>query len=229
MQHSVVVVLFAIAIAHAGNVLAAPKVSYFPRVDIKSSPPKDNPEKVEIILGDEKSYRPATFFGEIRIVGDVDDDPQMIFNLARAKAAEMGADIMKIIKMDERTSKVVSPSFGIALPYVATAMGPNISEVQRPILQAAIGVLNKSTIAIRWDEALTKQKRFVIEGFRSKSKAQQAGLKVGDEALEINQMDIRDPRAHRAFLEIEVGQMVDLFIKRNGETQVVKVETVENR
>jgi len=205
---------------------ADPKVTYVPRLDLRLSP-KSAEASIDIL--DAAPGRANGVLGVLVMSGDPDSPHQQLIDLALARARELGADYVWIAKMDATQRTSSTPGFGIFIPFIGGHIGGSRDTKDVPHLQAAIGVYAKATLGVIYDEEKRKQRKLVVAAFRSTSKAQDAGLRIGDEIIEYDGHLPSDPKFQRTMLSsYEPGQVMKVHVRRGAETLTVDVPMVTN-
>ena len=95
---------------------------------------------------------------------------------------------------------------------------------------ANLYVIPATSLGVEWEPADLANAKHVIRRFTHNSKAQEAGLRVGDKVLEIDDIDLLDRNAfiHQSFKWV-AGDAVAVTIAREGQEQTLKLTLVENK
>ena len=211
---------FAAAIS-CGAALAEPEVRYLLKQRL---PPKDDSSQVEILQS--PSRRAQVRIGKLRIIGDPGNSRDVLVHAARTKAAEMGADFVRVTSEGETTRRSGPPS-GVGYRGVHPRGTSNLNLA--PVLEADMGVFPKATLGVEYMASPLIRRQQVIKGFRRSSKAGAAGVEIGDEIIEIDGISTADEQEYvRWILASEPGQFATLRLKRGDSTLVVKVPLVSN-
>lgn len=208
-----------------GAAQSEPRISYVPRHDL-GLPPKADVKSVEV--SSEKPARVFVALGQWVGQGDPNTSHDVLIELAAKKAAELGADFVWLAKIEEKERRQGSSGGGISFRGIGVASGGGGDTRDIPRLSAVFGVYTKAASGITFDEEQATKRRLVVSGFRSASKAQEAGIRVGDEVLEFEGMRVNDLRRERAQAGWVPGQVVKCFIKRGDATLTVELPLIAN-
>ena len=204
-----------------GQVHADVSESYLQSLDLKR-PSKQSPEAVDIFLEDQNPSRPHVVMGNYTVESDGSQSQEKLMEIARIKAAEHGADFIKIKQVSAR-NKVTKRVGGVA--FIGFAASAEIEAKSIPKIVFSFGAYNKSSLGIVWDDDATKGGRFVVSGFRSYSLAEKNGLQPGDEIIEVNGMLMTDKRLQPLMVDAEPGTIVKVFVKRDGKSMSLDIPT----
>jgi len=225
-----ITLLFGLAEAHAEV-----KTSFTPRMSL-SAPPKGAPGDVEVFEAASPPDRPHIVLGALTVASDGTQSSDELDTVARSKAAEMGADFVMFIGSTNDTKIKTNPSYSFAIPLLRLPMmlggtGGMETKVEKiPTRVFVVGLYTKATLGILWDQELAKkQSKYVVEDFRSYSRAQQAGVRIGDNVLEINGLRMTDPRLVKLFAVTQPETVMTLLVKRGDERINLEVPAVETR
>lgn len=224
----------AIAMAIPLAAWAEAKVSYIQNFDLVR-PAKEAADSVEFFPTGAPPGRPGIVLGALSVASDGAQAADDLVALAKSRAASMGADYIQLIKATEDTKFRVEPSYSFALPLLRIPMllggrGGHETKVEKvPTMVFAIGVYQPTTLGIHWETTAGQKGRYVVEEFRSYSRAPDAGIQVGDIVLEMNGMQMSDSRNWRIFFENPAGTKVTLYLRRGQDRLSVEVETVAVR
>lgn len=197
--------------------------SYIQSIEI-TRPAKASISAVDVYLKDQNPTRQHVILGNYTQESDGVQTQENLLDIARARAAEIGADFVKVkaVSVRTKTKKEVS---GVAFIGIHATAETETKSIPKMVI--SFGAYTKSTLGITWDSEAAKSKKMVVSGFRSFSFAEKAGVRVGDELLEVNGMLPADKRLQTFFIDSEPGTVVKLFIKRDGKSLSVDVPTVE--
>ena len=215
------------AVISCGAALAEPQLRYLSNENLKRTlPPKEDPSKVDLL--DSPSPRAQVRIGKVQVRGDPGSSRDELVRLARAKAAEVGADFMRVTGEADVTTRSTGPPGSAAFSGLQRRhSGAMLNNA--PLLQADVGVFAKATFGFEYMDSPLIFRRSVIKGFRPASKASSAGVEIGDEILEIDGISPADEEAYVGWiLGSEPGQVATLRLKRGDSTLVVKVPLVSN-
>lgn len=217
---------FAAAIS-CSAALAEPELRYLSNENLnRTLPPKQDSSQVEIL--DSPSPRAQVRIGKVQVRGDPGSPRDELVRLARAKAAQMGADFVRVTVERDSTTRSRGPPGGAGFGG-AQRRGSAAILNSAPFLQADVGVFAKATFGFEYMDSPLIFRRSVIKGFRPASKASSAGVEIGDEILEIDGISPADEEAYVGWiLGSEPGQVATLRLKRGDSTLVVKVPLVSN-
>jgi len=185
-------------------------------------PPKADAASVAVVQ--ERPARAYVILGTWQGVGDSYMRESDLLGLARQKAAELGADFVLITKADTQTGR----RFGPSGPSGFDLRGGG-SVGSAPVMSAAFGVFAKAWLGVAFMDPGPRSTRRCVKGFNPASKAEAAGLRVGDEVLEIDGRWASDRRDMQKFLlENAPGQVVKLLVRRGDERLTFEVPLIPN-
>jgi hypothetical protein len=205
--------------------LAEPRVAYVPRLSL-DLPAKSDPKTIEVTT--ERPVRIFVPLGQLNAQGDANTSHDGLIELAVKKALELGADVVYIAKVEERERRQGAQAGGLSVRGIGLFGGGGGNTQDIPRLSAVLGIYPKAALGLTYDEEEQKKRRAVVSGFRSASKAAEAGIKVGDEILEFEGMRMTDPRAQKALATMQPGQTVKLFVKRAEGSSIIEVPLIPN-
>lgn len=195
--------------------------SYLQSVDLKRAE-KTSVEQVDVFLSDQKPSRPHVVLGSYTVESDGDQSSERLLEIARLKAASLGADFIKITQTSAR-NKITKRVGGVAFIGIAAKSETETKSI--PKIVFSFGAYNKSSLGLVFDPEALKGSKFVVSGFRSYSLAEKSGLQIGDEVLELNGMLMTDKRLQPIMVDAEPGSVVKLFIKRSGKSLTLDIPT----
>lgn len=211
--------------------------AYYPMNDIKLSP-KSASSEVEILT--ERPSRKYVALGGIVLGGRARHNHQMLINKAQKEAAKLGADFIWIINTDTEYRNYVAPGHGSFSGQgygqgnwnaSGSYIGPSAGTLALPILRTIAGIYTPSKTGINFDEKILKDnpEKFVISRFDLNSKAEEAGLSVGDQVIGLHGLDMSDRRRIRKLdLQGKAGQKTKVTVLHDGKKMEFEVERVEN-
>lgn len=222
-----------------------PVVTYIPKTNIAMRA-KQNPNSIEVLT--DRPVRSFMTLGVMGLGGRPLNGFQDLINEAKRKAAEVGGDFVWVVKAGTVDQHYMIPGYStyssdITGTFTANQFGANGNIngyahgfSRGPIfgtqhlanMRVVIGMYMPATLALetRFDEATKKP---YVAGFKLKSKAEMAGVKVGDELLGVDGIDGADLQAlNKHMLSKRPGETVKLSVLRNGVRHDVNVELVPN-
>jgi membrane-associated protease RseP (regulator of RpoE activity) len=200
--------------------------------------PKLRAEDVEVLTTEPS--RNAIPLGEIALGGRARHNHQKLINKARKEAAKIGADFIHIVKTDTEYHSYVAPGVGSFSGQgygqgnwnaYGSYIGPRAGTVVLPIVNVIAGVYTPSKSGLNFDENMLKEipHKFIVTGFDLNSKAEKAGLKVGDQVIGMDGIDISDKeKCTKLIWELKLGQKVKYTVLREGKKHEFEVERIEN-
>ncbi len=157
---------------------------------------------------------------------------------ARQKAAEMGADLILVVKATSESRIISTPGYSSFSGYgygsdgmfnynsAGYSVGPSVSSVNLPIMQVLVGVYSPARMGINWDEG--KMPSRVVKDFHLNSNAPEAGVKIGDVVIGVDGLDSRDAQIGEHMFEIQPGQTIHLTVLRDGKRLEFDVKAIPN-
>jgi S1-C subfamily serine protease len=220
MKKRITLVFLAACVA-SPMVFADVSESYLQSLDLKRVG-KPSVEQVEVFLSDQNPSRPHVVVGNYTVESDGDQNSERLMEIARKKAATLGADFIKIKQASART-KITKSVGGVA--FIGIGLKSETDAKSIPKIVFTIGAYNKSSLGLIFDPEALKGNRFVVSGFRSYSLAEKNGTQTGDEILELNGMLMADKRLQPIMLDAEPGSVMKLYVKRSGNSLTLDVPT----
>ena len=211
-----------------GSAQAAPETRYLPNSKFTEKlPPKEDPSRVEVL--DSPSLRAQVTIGRLAIKGDAGSSRDELVRFARGKAAEMGADFIRIGGERDITTRTGGPAGSAGFGGVQSRGSRQIVS-SAPVLWVALGVFAKATLGIEYMDFHVTWGRPVVKGFRPASKASSAGVEIGDEIIEVDGIAALgdDERYIRWIIGSVPDQVASVRLKRGDATLVVQVPLVAN-
>jgi hypothetical protein len=204
-------------------------IAYVPILELKL-PAKPDAHAIDLYQANERLTRPSVLLGQLVVGSDGKQSVEQLVAAAREKAAELGADFVILVKESTRTKIHSDPTFASAIPFLggafSVAHAGNVEVQNIPTILVAIGAYNRSVIGVDWERDGLKQGRYVVSDFKSYSRAQESGLKLGDEVTEINEMNPADKRLKQIMFESPAGTIFKYHIKRGTDRLDVDLESV---
>ena len=219
--------LCAIAIS-CGVAQAAPEIRYTANANFTEKlAPKDDPSLIEV--RETASPRAQVTIGRLAIRGDPGSSHDQLVSLAKRKAAELGADFVRIIDEGDTTTRTFGPSGAVGFGGLQPR-GSSRTLMTARYLSAVVGVFAKATLGLEYVDFHVTWGRPVVKGFRPHSQASAAGVKVGDEIVEID--GIRaigdEPRFYRWLLNMEPEHVARVVLKRGDSNLIAEVPLMAN-
>jgi hypothetical protein len=209
--------MFCAAALSSAALQAAPETRYTPNSRFTQRLPA-NPDPASVEILESPSPRAQVTIGKLAIRGDSRSPREELVQIARLKAAEMGADFIRVAGADESTVRMGGPAG-------AVRFGRTV-----PVLWVDLGVFAKATLGVEYMDFGVTWGRHVVKGFRPTSKAASAGVEIGDEIVEID--GIRtfggEDRYSRWIISSVPDQVASLLLKRGDSTLTVQVPLVAN-
>jgi S1-C subfamily serine protease len=219
--------LCAAAFAGAGA-SAAPELRYSPNPNFTEKlAPKEDPALVAIL--ESLPPRAQVAIGKLTIRGDAGSSRDELVRLARNKAAEMGADFVRITVDEDVTRRTRAPAGGVGFGGIQLRASPQtLSTVH--VLRAELGAFARATLGIEYVDFGATSGRAVVKGFRATSYAPMAGVQVGDEIIEVDGIRVYgDEERYTRWMIWSVPEHVALVrLKRGDSMLVVEIALVAN-
>jgi PDZ domain len=210
-------------ISASSPAFAQPRTQYQPRIDAALAP---KTESGLIASLDARPERNFVVLGRFAAMGSGDSGEQLLM-AAKEKAAQLGADFIWVVKTDEATrSRFERPTAGLELGRKRPA--PRIGTSSSSALYAVIGVYTRAAIGLIYEDRTANPGHLIIRDFRAGSNAPAAGVRAGDELVEIDGFGVNDGKFESAALTMRPGQAVKLLLKRGEETLAVEVALIPN-
>jgi hypothetical protein len=210
-----------------GAALAEPQLRYLSNENVKQTlPPKEDPSKVDVL--DSPSPRAQVRIGKVQVRGDPGSSRDELVRLARAKAAEVGADFVRVIGEADVTTRSTGPPGSAAFSGLQRRHS-GVMLNNAPLLQADVGVFAKATLGVEYMSSALIWRRHAVKGFRPASKASAAGVEIGDEIIEVDGINPLDEEKYvHWILASAPGQVATLRLKRGESMVTVQVPLVSN-
>jgi hypothetical protein len=220
---------FAIVLATGavfGGTAISAEVRYEPNESVALQlrlPPKSNAQSVEVL--EVRSPRSHVAIGRVAVRAPASVPDEELLTLARAKAAEAGADFLLVTRTDEGLRGRRGP-LGAASGGALSRRGGSISSVRT--LYATAGVYTKATLGLDYMSLDVTWGRLIVKGFREASKAGAAGVEIGDQLLAWNGLPYNSSLFVASVLDATPGEVVTLELKRGESTLTVEVPLIAN-
>lgn len=211
--------------------------AYFPVTNIQREP-KLKVEDVEVLTT--KPSRDAISLGVIAFGGRATHSHQHLINKARKEAAKLGADFICIVKTDTEYRSYVAPGVGSFSGQgygsgnwnaSGSYIGPHGGTVALPRLNVIAGIYTPSKSGLHFDEEIFKGNpdKYIVTRFDLNSKAEEAGMKIGDQYIGMDGIDASDrEKMAKHILELKPGQKAKYTVLREGKKHEYDVERMEN-
>ncbi len=173
-------------------------------------------KRLEVIRGVRNFGRYALFVGRYYDFENPFEDVNAFVAWAEPVVLDKGANAM-LIEDDPLMIQKNDSFFG------------DVPERELIGFAANLYVIPATSLGVEWEPADLANAKHVMRRFTHNSKAQEAGLRVGDKVLEIDGIDMLDKNAfiHQSF-KWTAGDVVPVTIVRDGQEQTLKLTLVEN-
>jgi hypothetical protein len=210
--------------------------SFTPEAYVINSEPKEDYNSVEYLA--HKPQRAALRIGVISTNGNGFADFNDLIKKTKKKAAKLGGDFILAEKSGVDSQTVYSPGYST---YKANAhasyssysgygssqangysVGPSVNTVHRPWSVFSIWVYSPSQLGLRFGE------NYCVNGFHLNSDGEKAGIKIGDQLLGVDGVDVRDQAFFTHFMKVAPGDKVQLVLLRDTQRKECEITAVAN-
>ena len=217
------------SMASSAQALAEPQYMFTPphsKLELKLAP--RDVSSVQVL--EATPQRSLVELGQLAIKGDATSTREELVAFARAKAAERGADFLRISsKSGEMTMHSYAPSGGVTGFGFQRRQSAQVLNTAQ-MLWVQLGAVPKAALGLEFMDRMLTAARIVVKGFKPVSKAAEAGVMIGDEivAVEGFALDGDDARYEMWKLESQPGQVAHVSIRREGTVLSLNVPLVAN-